>query len=292
MLPKTQFSMWLRVQLLGQEESCRKIIVRHATATGRIGQVLHSIEVPNEIAPDDATWDEWITDQIDMIDQLTQADAEGSTTGVEKYSIQTFHGKENRATATFSIRVAAETNIEDDGISNEPATRPGLLAQMMRHNEAMARMTIIGTGNIIKAQNSQIAKYERVIDKLLEEKFETVVTVEQLVSQKHERDLETAKVEHEIEQKEKLFDKAMLLAPIIANKLIGRGKDGEKIIPEETTPLEQSVHSFASSLTEKQFEKLLEALDVDQKVSLLAMINSVNDKQAKLLKKSDEETDE
>jgi len=286
-IPRTQFAIWLRTQLFGQEESCRKIIIRHATSNARIGHVLLSIDVPTNVDPDEMTWDEWVTNNIDMIEQIVQADADGSNTGVEKYAIQVYHGDDNRPSATFSVRMTSQAG-DDDGLATEPASKNGHLAQMMRHVEAMMRMTIIGTGNTIKAQSAQIHKYESVVEKLLNEKFDNITTMEQLMSMQHERDLESAKAEHDMQVKDKLFDKAMILAPIVANKLLG-----EKALPEKTTATEQVFHSFAASLTEDQFKKLLTVLDADQQVALLEVINSTNTKQERLLQKPvDEESSE
>jgi len=288
-MPKTQFAVWLRTQVFGQDEKCRKIIIRHATPTARIGQVLFSIDVPNDKA-DDLNWDDWITEQVNTIENISQADADSSVTGVEKYSIQTFHGEDNKPTATFSIRVKGENSDgEDDGLLSEPATKSGLLAQLMRHNEAIMRMSTVGTHDILKSMNAQIHNQEAVIEKLLNEKFDNIGMVDELISRKDERELAHAKASHDMEMKEKLFDKGMLLAPMIANKLLGKGNGGQKALPEDTSAVEQEMHSLATTLTEDELRQILKILPPEKALVLVDIFKTVCDKQDQLLqKKSDE----
>ena len=291
-MPKTQFSVWLRSQVFGQDEKCRKIIIRHATPTARIGQVLFSIDIPND-CPEDAAWDDWITEQVNTIENITQADADSSITGVEKYSIQTFHGEDNKPSATFSIRVRGENSDgEDDGLLSEPATKSGLLAQLMRHNEAIMRMSTVGTHDILKAMNSTIHKQEEVIEKLLNEKFENLGVVDELISRKHERELEQSKVAHDMEMKEKLFEKSMLIVPLIANKLLSKGNNGQKVLPTETTTIEQELAALAETLTDDEIKQMFKILSPEKSLVLADLLKSVVTKQHGLLQKPNKESDE
>jgi hypothetical protein len=283
-LPKNQFETWLRRHLFLSEERCRKIIIRHGTATSRLGQILFAIDVPTEI-DESNNWNDWITEVINEIDNTAQADADGSSAGVEKYVIQVLHGDDIKPSASFNIRMAGESSPEDDGILSEPATKTGLLSQTMRHLEAVMRSNTMVNAHALTQFQKTISRQETMIEKLVEEKFNSIGVVEELLSQKQERDLEAAKVGQKMELQEKLFDKGMLLLPTIVNKVAGG--NGQKLLPEHTTPLEQQISSLMGTITEEQLNQLKTVFTTEQLVVLLDMFNNVGEKQEQLTKKQE-----
>lgn len=289
-IPRKQFEVWIRRQLFQQSERLTKFIVRHGTATSRLGQVLIHIDVPQPSTSEVEDWDDWINQAIDEIENTTQADADGSSTGVEKYIIQAFHGDLNRPSANFNIRMASETSAEDDGIMSEPATKSGLLSQLMRHNEVMMRTSTMAQAHVLNAMQKTLNKQETVIERLLNEKFENITVVEQLMSQKQERDLEIKVHEHKVEMQEKLFDKAMLTLPIVAQKLLGKG--GDNSTPSQMSTIEQQIATLSETLTEPQLEAFTKILDQDQLISLFNLITTAREKQDHLLQKKNDVPDE
>ena len=282
-MPHKQFEIWLRRQLFEGAEPCTKLIVRHGKATSRLGQVLIRLEVPKhsdgEVVDNDA-WSDWIRSVVNEIDMTTQADADGSSSGVEQYVIQSFHGDDSvKPTGSFNIRVASESgDSDDDGILSEPATKNGLLSQLMRHNEANMRSTIMLAAQMSQTAQKQLTKQEQIIDKLIEDRFNNFVVMEKLLSEQHSRDTETAEAAHRMEIKDKVLDTFRMVLPAAANKLLGKGT-----VVEEISATEQQILALSQSLTEDQFGLLQKTLTEPQLMVLLGLISSANEKANKQL---------
>lgn len=285
MIPKKQFEQWVRQQLFvaTDEGPFRKFVLRHLSSATRTGSVLLTIESPEN--PEDLN-DDWVENFLAQAQETAQGDSEGIG-GTQRYRVEAYHGDSAAPTARFSIRTYGESEPEDEGLSSEPPTKSGLQAQTMRHLEAVMRITAMTQNRAFDAQQKMLTILQSQNEKLLEEKWKNFELVESLLSQKDEREIERAKAVQKLEMQEKLVDKVTLLLPTAVNRLFG-GNNGQKVLPEKTTPMEEQLCALGETLQPTQLEELQRVLSTEQLMVFLDIFQNVNKKKMSL--KEQEET--
>lgn len=261
MQDKRKLGAWMKRSLFNTRagERCRKLQIRHITSAGKVGTEVATIEIEAGSLSQDSYIDT-LTSEIEM---ACYDDAEGIG-GVQKYVIIPHYGEKLEAAGRFILRVAAGDDTEDGGeIDSEPATKNGLVSQLMRHNEALMRTAVASTGQIIQLQNRVIARQQEHIETMMGKHFDTTVELEGLVSQRHERDLATKRAAFKIEQTKEIVGKVTQLLPVVVNKIAGK-----KVMPEKVTPKDVMIRELMGSLTTEQMNTVASALKPEQMILL------------------------
>ncbi len=280
-IPKKQFEVWLRKQLyiLTDRGLCTKVVLRRSTASSRMGQEVLATDVPEGADVDD----NWIDETVKDIEETAQADANGCGSGIQKYMIQVYHDSP-KPTANFAIRITGDID-EDEEMFSEPASKHGVLAQLMRHNEATMRTATIGQATVLGTMQKTVARQETMIERMIEDRFNSLAIMETLMSQQNERDIETAKATQKMDNTERLVDKAMLLLPTIINKFGSKSNNGQKLLSEPMNPLEHQMASLVDTITPEQLEDMPKVFTSDQMMVLISMLTQVKQKHDNILEK-------
>jgi hypothetical protein len=177
------------------------------------------------------------------------------------YGVFSYRGGDYLDRFFFGVQGEQE---EPFSVSARDATLGGVTAQLMRHNEANARLAIGQTIDVIGHYKSLLIAREKRIEEL-EAKYSRVIELyERLSSLQHERDLEIMRVKQTEKGQEFLREKFEMLAPVILSKFIpGANKGG--VLAEEL------VRQFLKSLSPKQMEGLMGTLSPEQ----FAVINEI-----------------
>ena len=106
--------------------------------------------------------------------------------------------------------------------ASEPPTATGLQSQLMRHLEARDRTMMGSLGSLlntlIQERETIAQREERSIDR----ERRAILELEELVSTRADRELAAKQAESERAFREKALDKASVLMPVIANRLMGK----------------------------------------------------------------------
>ncbi|MGH7280622.1 MAG: hypothetical protein ACRELY_03795 [Polyangiaceae bacterium] len=144
------------------------------------------------------------------------------------------------------------------------ASLSGVTQQLMRHNEANARLAIGQTLDVISHYKNILAAREKRIEELETKYWKVAELYEHLTSMQHERDLEIMRMQQADRRQDFLKEKLDMLAPVLMSKVIpGAAKGGA--LGEEL------VRQFLKSLSAKQMEAIVGALSPEQ----AAVINEV-----------------
>jgi len=144
------------------------------------------------------------------------------------------------------------------------ANLSGVTSQLMRHNEASARLAIGQTLDVIGHYKSLLAAREKRIEELETKYWKVAELYERLTSMQHERDLEVMRIQQADKRQDFLREKLDMLAPVIVSKVIpGAAKGGA--LGEEL------IRQFLKSLSPKQMEAIVGSLTPEQ----AAVINEV-----------------
>ena len=260
---RTRITRWLRQVLAGGEQPDR-ILIRHVTIEDRqteISAVGLEGFVPNEDA---------LLALGEDIERTIFADATGLG-GIQRYLVVACLG--DALIARLPIRqVASEVRIGDP-VDSEPATPQGLLAQLMRHNEAQARLFAGAMGQIVGNMGETIERQKAEIDKADAIRVEALQRVEGLISHEHERELAILKETNRGARLQQAIGFALGVAPLLANRVLG-----QKLFKEsQGSPIKALLKRLFDSLTEEQRTKLLGILSPVQLAALRELFASAGE---------------
>jgi len=238
--------------------------------------VLYSINVAGRKAPVWKSSRKWtIDDAVPLIAECSQeaANGFGNTT---RFALLAFRsGDEDRSTSILNMSwaLAPSASGGDDDAMSEPATDQGLLAQLMRHNSDLHRQSTGTWGMMFSYLTNIIDKQATQIDRLGNEKMSNAAAVEELVSKKHERDMDMEDRKAKQKRLDDMFGKVATLLPVVVNKIAGK-----ELVRQNDTLLELTSTEFVGSLKPSQLDALLQtgALDKHQLALISTMLEQAN----------------
>lgn len=191
--------------------------------------------------------------------------------GVQRYRLAAFYRGSSapNGAITFALRTVAG----DSHSMSEPATSTGLLGQLMRHNEQLARTLTVASGQ----QAAFIERQGEMINDLLAGRVKQLSTVEDLISLRHQRELATKESEARIERNRELVGTAKMLLPAIANRLTKNNA-----FPAAAAGAEAGMaRGIVETLTRTQVEGITELLgDDEHRAEWLAILEVASEQPA------------
>ena len=151
-----------------------------------------------------------------------------------------------------------------DSEVSEPPTSEGITAQLMRYNNEIFRQHNAVVGALTHQLARTIGTQAEQIEHLMKDRMASMTAIEELLSNKHARDLATKENEAAIERKKELFEKVMQLAPIAINKLTGK-----EMVRQVTSPLEATVISFMETIKPADLDNIVKSGIFNQQQTLL-----------------------
>lgn len=197
--------------------------------------------------------DERLKDVCDQIDQAATDDADGIGK-VQRYAVVAT-AADGSQVARLVLRYAAETDAgEKDFGDSEPADGKGLTAQAMRHAEAFAKTLSVGAGAVIEQLVRQNRTLAGMVEAAQAKQLEYVVLVEELSSNKHQRELEAKEADSKAEATGELARTATALLPAVIRRVTG-------VTPENyMSPEVVALRKLAGALTDTELDALQSAL--------------------------------
>ena len=237
---------------------------------------LYSVNVAGRKSPVWKSSRKWtIDDVVPLLAECSQeaANGNGSTT---RFALLAYacHDEERAAgILNMSWALSPSNAGDEDDAYSEPATDQGLLAQLMRHNSDLHRQSTGTWGMMFSYLTNIIDKQSRQIDDMSTQKMQNAAAVEELVSKKHERDLEMEDRKAKQKRTDELMGKVTSLLPVMVNKLAGK-----ELVRQNDTLLEMTSTEFVGSLKPSQLDALLEAgvLDKHQLILISTMLEQAN----------------
>lgn len=251
---------------LEREAPVHKFVLKQVSASEKLNEVA-SFKVPAECT--DASLDELARE----IELCAQADADGLG-GRQKYMLHGIaKGGKGGALCRLPFRMdgadGASGGEGADDIGSEPGTPKGLLTQLMRHNEVNLRTAVSGADSTMRTMRRIIEVQAEQIQDAEKYRFKTMELVESLYSRKQQRELELMKEQNAEKRSDQLFEGVTMLAPFVVNRLAGKN-----LLPEPESLKLLSMRKMFESITGEQFEKIMGALDMQQKIAMMEMMNT------------------
>lgn len=253
---------WLRKQLYQSDTKVRKISIHHVDGKGQARSEIASFKLEEDPAP------EALDDLVGEIEQAYTCDAEGLGDH-QKYVILVHFSDDSTRRCVVSWSAPADEF--SDPLDTEGASKGGILGQAMRHAEVFMKMTTLATGQTMSTQARTIQRLSEENERLSEKLLSHVQVMEDLSSQKHDRDLRTYESQTKQEMIRGLGTKVMnVLLPVVANR-IGKGN----LLKGKRTPTEEIMNNLVESLKPEQLTTLSAGLTADQQVLLFELITTI-----------------
>lgn len=170
-----------------------------------------------------------------------------SIAGRQPLSRYFFDVEGQESDTTFSVSAAREANLSS------------VTSQLMRHNEANARLAIGQTLDIVGHYKALLAARDRRVEELERKYTEVFLLHEKLLSMQHQRDMEKRALELKEKNQDMMREKVGLLFPLVVDKL------APGAMPNAGgSMLTSTIESFMASLTADQVGGILGVLGPEQ----------------------------
>jgi hypothetical protein len=260
---------------------CTRLVLRHLRADGSTTHDIETIIVDPYTDTEDAPGPEEIERYAGDLVSAALSDADGLNRGIQRYAVLAFHDKSpGEATSRCTLRVsggrstwASEENAAlglGEIADSEGPTPTGIAAQSQRHVEAMLKMISQAWHHTMGTFADQNQAMQRQMSTMLERHFQMVTMYEQMLSQQHQRDLESRKAEIWVRGADELLDKLKILLPHAINKATGK-----KLLPTRSSPGEQELVAVIEALRPEQLEQLKDVLTPEQFLATLSIVERV-----------------
>ena len=162
---------------------------------------------------------------------------------------------EERGRSTALATLDAGGDDEDEG-ALERMQKASLMGLLMRHTHASAQLALGHTVDIVRHYKEESERKDARIRELEERHEKVLAMYEELLSMKHERELEMLRAQNSEKRKDHLLDKLDMLVPIAMSK----------VIPASKTPAlgEELMRQLLKSLTRDQLSALVTHLSPEQ----------------------------
>lgn len=251
---------------------CQKLVLKHLLVTGKPDSIVHTIKLDSNDHSEPSA-------PLAIASALAGAavdDACGMGTGIQRYCLYAyFESEPGNVGARHPFMVAGLDPNEGELQDSEPANEKGLIAMLMRHNEINSKNSMVAMGFMFQSQQRQIARQAEQNEKLMQTHYDMTFAMDDLVSQKHERDIRTKETEATIAMKRSIGTKLETLLPVVANRVAGRD-----IFPEAISPSTMLLSTLVESMTPDQVQVLKQTMTPEQTVLFVDII--ANMQKAKL----------
>jgi hypothetical protein len=242
----------------------RKLVVRHLIKGNTLGDEIRAVSVPE--TPDE----DWRTAMALKIAEQAASESVALSSGIQRYAIQALFEGDDKPHGRTIITAEGSSN-DEDALDTEGPDAEGVLVQSMAQTRFFAAASFRTSGQ-------QIAYYERTVDKLTKEnetlrseRHKMLSKWEELMTARHERELEIIRETSKAKAFEQTADKLGLLIPVAINHIAGR-----KLLPE-SAPERLLVQAFAQRLTPQKLQMLAAsgAFDEGELVAFMTILKSL-----------------
>jgi hypothetical protein len=163
---------------------------------------------------------------------------------------------DERGRSTALATLGAGSDDDDGDGALERMQKANLMGLLMRHTHASAQLALGHTVDIVRHYKEESERKDARIRELEERHEKVLAMYEELLSMKHERELEMLRANNSEKRKDHLLDKLDMLVPIAMSK----------VIPASKTPAlgEELMRQLLKSLTREQLSQLVGHLSPEQ----------------------------
>ena len=270
-----QITDWIREHVsmpVAGRGRCKRIVVRHMSLENKPQGDVASFNIPQG----DGLIGE--TDMlINKIVDASQRDANDFEGGIQKYALYAYYTDDPNYIPRKIFRVAADDEVTRDINPSEPPNEKGLMAQTMRHLEAVMKTATVSYGVTVENLTRQVRDYQESKKITDQQTVDLMLLVQENLNEAHQRRLNERREEMEMGIKEGLFEQLKVAIPIILNRI-----SGKPILPEQDKSF-MLMAALLENLRPEQQAFLRDGLDPPQAAVLGEILGEYEKKKAAFL---------
>lgn len=272
-----QIEGWIRKNVafpdLENHGKCTKVVIRHLSVDRKPQGDVASIPVRFDGDEDE------IGPLVNNIADLAQQDADAQNQGLQLYAIYAYYSKDQTYVPRKPFRVAGASEMDRELNPSEPPTEKGLVAQTMRHLEAVMKTSAVSMGYAFQAQQQEIRRLSEVNAKYAETQLEYMVLLQDTLNDRNKRLIEEREAEAALAMKEGIVTKLEALLPVVINRIAGT-----PILPEEDKSF-MLMASFLERLSDDQQLQFFNSLNEAQRITFGEILAEYEKKKSKWTQK-------
>lgn len=247
-----------------------RVVVRQLTKGNKKGEEAFSVDVPKKAG------DDWCdTAALEIHGKLQNEVA--SLGGLQKYVLYAYHsGDYETHTARFIVRLQGVTDEdEENGLDSEGPDKTGLVSQSMRHTEASNRTLVAMVQSLVGTFQSTVSRQSAMIEKLLDDKVATIELIQEMQSDKDNREAKAMTAKAKARGVEQLVGRLGVLLPAMANRVAGK-----PIFPVEDSAMMMMVRALFTSMAANpdRLEKLMGMLSPEEGIAFMNLYEQISAK--------------
>lgn len=213
------------------------------------------------------------TDPESAAQELWDAAEHDASTHAEivprRYVVVGFRKDEPFGQFSFQVVPGSSASMLMLGDSSESPTERGVTAQLMRQNETLHRLHVVGNGDIINRLAAENHRLNESLERTQNRQLDMYELLETLNERKHERELERSREERKTAQYEKLMSVLLTLGPaLLAQVFQNRAPMLEKATRDD------ALLGFLGSLDEEELQGAFAALKPEHQIGLAEIYKS------------------
>lgn len=190
--------------------------------------------------------------------------------GTHAFVLQALDADGNGVLASQAFRVGAEALPGAGVLPSEPANAGGVLAQTLRHNEAIMSSAVIAWDKLGRTATGMIERADRRAARSEDAYMQVVELHHELIERKDERQAQSRRDDKMLAIKESSAKKLMAMLPVVFESVVlKKAPEGLDRAAAHTT------REFWESLKENQLIDILKALDPEQQGVLMHMFDKL-----------------
>lgn len=273
-----ELTPWVRQHVAFPDRAhgrCHQVKLRHLNVNREVQGDVAAIQVKlDEGGEEDA-----ITPILHQIADAAQRDADDINQGVQTYAIYAYYTADKNYAVRKMFRVASSAEAEMDRNLNpsEPANDRGLVAQSMRHVEALMRHMTVVTSMQFQSLTRENTRLSEMNERFAGQQIDLMTLYQDMMNQATTRRLQEKKEEATLAMKEEALAKLSALVPVVINRIAG-----QKVLPEEDQSF-MLMASLLENMPEDQQLKFYNMLTESQKMTLAEILSQYEKKKSRWL---------
>jgi hypothetical protein len=218
--------------------------------------------------------DDMLLRRVGELAAHAQDDCNGSEIGRRAYFIAAYDLQNEPMGRSQQIKFFSEKNALDDegGGELEGPSGKGLMAQLMRHTEAMVRINQSTTAAQIQAMTSLNSQLLREKQEVEERRINLLLEMEQLISQRHQRDMEEKREAAKEERMAMLFGQLQRVMPALVARLL----PGTAVAADASAQaLAAAMKGVIEGLPDDKMAQIIDALGPEKGAALVEVVTLI-----------------
>lgn len=265
---------WLRENLFlvrddGAAGKFNRVLTRQLVKGSKRGEEVFYLDVPKRAGED------WCDNTA--LEIYTRLQMEASTLGgLQKYALYAYcAGDTENHVSRFVLRIQGADDEDDNDMLSETPDRTGLVSQSMRHTEAQQKINVSLVMTTQAAQSQMIARQAGMLEKLMEMRFASMEREEELITRKHEREIELMQAESKAKAIKEIGGKLGLFIPALMNKIAG-----QNLFPVQANAVLMMTKGLLTGIAsdEARMNQLMSILKPEEAVAFMNILEEVSRK--------------